>query len=104
MTAGNASAGHCDESRFGRAGRVPGRSGRRGMAGTARAAATISVPGSSVPPEQDRDAYSDGTLNVFDAREKAYTQQVTAKGYATMTGVGTPDGAAFISGRRAAAR
>jgi hypothetical protein len=57
-------------------------------------------------PQQDRDAYtpasgSVGTaVNVFDSQERAYTQQVTAKGYDTMTGVGTPNGAAFISGLR----
>jgi subtilase family serine protease len=32
-----------------------------------------------------------------------YTQQVTAKGYDTMTGVGAPNGAAFITGLRRAA-
>ena len=41
---------------------------------------------------------------MFDSQEKAYTTQVTAKGYDTMTGVGTPDGIAFIDGLRAAAR
>lgn len=53
------------------------------------------------------DAYTpaNGPLNpaavvVFDSQEHAHTQQVTAKGYDTMTGVGTPNGAAFIAGLR----
>lgn len=64
------------------------------------------VPVTASMPQQDRDAYipasgSVGTsVNVFDSQERAYTQQVTAKGYDTMTGVGTPNGTAFISGLR----
>jgi len=60
-------------------------------------------------PQQDRDAYepaSAGTgpgIEVFDSQERACTQQVTAKGYDTMTGVGTPNGAAFVTGLRWAA-
>ncbi|GHE12804.1 serine protease [Streptomyces alanosinicus] len=61
-------------------------------------------------PQQDRDTYlpangpSDGTgVDVFDSQERTQTQQVTAKGYDTMTGVGTPNGAAFIAGLRHAA-
>jgi hypothetical protein len=60
-------------------------------------------------PQQDRDAYQPASagvslaLDVFDSQERAYTQQVTAKGYDTMTGVGTPNGAAFITGLRRAA-
>jgi hypothetical protein len=34
---------------------------------------------------------------------RASTQQVTAKGYDTMTGLGTPDGAALMTGPRRAA-
>jgi hypothetical protein len=60
-------------------------------------------------PQQDRDAYEPtggGTgpaIDVFDSQEHAHTQPVTAKGYDTMTGIGTPNGAAFISGLRRAA-
>jgi hypothetical protein len=52
-------------------------------------------------PQQDRAAYTpaSGTtsagLDVFDSRERAYTDQVTAKGYDTMTGIGTPNGGAM---------
>lgn len=69
------------------------------------------LPVTASMPEQDRDAYTAGTgpltstgLDVFDSQERAYTQQVTAKGYDTMTGVGTPNGAAFIAALRRAAR
>jgi subtilase family serine protease len=61
------------------------------------------LPVTASMPQQDRDAYTPAggglstALNVFDSQERAYTQQVTAKGYDTMTGVGTPNGAAFIS-------
>jgi hypothetical protein len=59
-------------------------------------------------PQQDRDPWkpaSEGVspaVDVFDSRS-ACTQQVTAKGYDTMTGVGTLNGAAFITGLRRAA-
>lgn len=36
----------------------------------------------------------------FDTQDPAYTNQVTAKGYDTMTGVGTPNGQNFISALR----
>jgi subtilase family serine protease len=36
----------------------------------------------------------------FDAQPKEYTDQVTAKGYDTMTGVGTPNGQSFITALR----
>jgi subtilase family serine protease len=36
----------------------------------------------------------------FDGESKDYTNQVTAKGYDTMTGVGSPNGQAFISALR----
>ncbi len=37
-------------------------------------------------------------LSIFDSQLPAYTDQVTAAGYDTMTGLGTPNGAAFIIG------
>jgi subtilase family serine protease len=67
------------------------------------------LPVTASMPQQDRDAYQPASagvspaLDVFDSQERAYTQQVTAKGYDTMTGVGTPNGAAFITGLRRAA-
>jgi subtilase family serine protease len=67
------------------------------------------LPVTASMPPQDRDAYQPvsgqvGTaLDVFDSQEHAYTRQVTAKGYDTMTGIGTPNGAAFIAGLRRAA-
>jgi subtilase family serine protease len=66
-------------------------------------------PVTAAVPQQDRDAYEAGSglestsLDVFDSQENAYTTQVSAKGYDTMTGIGTPNGAAFIAGLRAAA-
>jgi hypothetical protein len=66
------------------------------------------LPVTDALPQPDRDAYeppSDGTapaLDVFDSQRPSDTQQVTAKGYDTMTGVGTPDGAAFIAALRRA--
>ena len=67
------------------------------------------LPVTASMPQQDRGAWEAGTggqstgIDVFDSQERAYTQQVTAKGYDTMTGVGTPNGAAFITGLRRAA-
>jgi subtilase family serine protease len=67
------------------------------------------LPVTASMPQQDGDAWEAGTggastgIDVFDSQERAYTQQVTAKGYDTMTGVGTPNGAAFITGLRRAA-
>jgi subtilase family serine protease len=62
------------------------------------------LPVTASTPQQNRGAYvaGDGFLgvDVFDSQERAYTGQVTAKGYDTMTGVGTPNGAAFIAGLR----
>jgi len=76
------------------------------LAGT-RAIHDILPVSTSLPP-QDRDAYhgplTSASVDVFDSQERAYTQQVTAKGYDTMTGIGTPNGAAFIAGLRQAAR
>jgi subtilase family serine protease len=67
------------------------------------------LPVTAEMPQQDWDAYEAGSglegtgLDVFDSQEHAYTTQVSAKGYDTMTGIGTPNGAAFIAGLRAAA-
>ena len=64
------------------------------------------LPVTAALPPQDRDAYepagggASAGIDVFDAQQRAYTAQVTAKGYDTMTGVGTPNGAAFITGLR----
>ncbi|MEU9476141.1 hypothetical protein [Streptomyces sp. NPDC048191] len=79
------------------------------LAGT-RAFHDVLPVGSSMP-QQDRAAHlpaggaQDGTgIDVFDSQEHAQTQQVTAKGHDTMTGVGSPNGAAFVTGLRHAAR
>jgi subtilase family serine protease len=67
------------------------------------------LPVSKGTPQSDRDSYipADGSdpasVNVFDSQERASTTQVTAKGYDTMTGLGTPNGTAFIDGLRKAA-
>jgi hypothetical protein len=67
------------------------------------------LPVTASLPQQDRDAWEPASggaspaVDVFDSQERADTQQVTAKGYDTMTGVGTPDGAAFVTGLRRAA-
>jgi hypothetical protein len=64
---------------------------------------SLSVPRTDKLPQFVHHGDTAG-VDVFDSQEHAYTQQVTAKGYDTMTGVGTPDGAAFIAGLRYAAR
>lgn len=68
------------------------------------------LPVTPATPQQDRGAYLPASgssdtagVDVFDSQEHAYTAQVTAPGYDTMTGLGTPDGAAFLSGLRRAA-
>ncbi|WP_256255649.1 protease pro-enzyme activation domain-containing protein [Streptomyces sp. MUSC 14] len=68
------------------------------------------LPVDSRMPQQNRAAYlaADGSggasgVDVFGSQERASTDQVAAKGYDTMTGVGTPNGAAFIAGLRRAA-
>jgi len=67
------------------------------------------LPVTASMPQQDRDAWEPASpgvspaVDVFDSQERAYTQQVTAKGYDTMTGIGTPNGTAFITGLRRAA-
>ncbi len=68
------------------------------------------LPVTASMPQQDRDAYIPASgdiptaVEVFDSQEQAETQQVTVKGYDTMTGVGTPNGAAFIAALRHAGR
>jgi len=67
------------------------------------------APVTAAMPPQDRVAWEPASggaspaVDVFDSQDRTYTQQVTAKGYDTMTGVGTPNGAAFITGLRRAA-
>jgi subtilase family serine protease len=64
------------------------------------------LPVTASTPRQDLDAYTpaDGTdpasINTFDSQQAAFTTQVTAKGYDTMTGLGTPNGHAFITALR----
>ncbi|GAA2012696.1 S53 family peptidase [Catenulispora yoronensis] len=68
------------------------------------------LPLNTSAPQQNRAAYlppADGSgpgLDVFGAQDPHQTQQVLAKGYDTMTGLGTPNGDAFISGLRQASR
>lgn len=77
------------------------------LAGTSAFHDTLPVGTATSQP--DRDAYTPASgsdpasVNVFDSQERAYTTQVTAKGYDTMTGLGTPNGTAFIAGLRKAA-
>ncbi|MBO0802689.1 MAG: S8/S53 family peptidase [Nocardiopsaceae bacterium] len=76
------------------------------LAGTPAFHDPLPVTGST--PQQDRAVLAPATNNypayvsVIDSQLRAYTDQVTAKGYDTMTGVGTPNGAAFIAGLRRA--
>jgi subtilase family serine protease len=65
------------------------------------------LPISTSTPQQNRAAYiapddtsTSANVDVFDAQKRPDTQQVTAKGYDTMTGIGTPNGAAFIAALR----
>ncbi|HWG27045.1 S53 family peptidase [Actinospica sp.] len=64
------------------------------------------LPVGTSMPQQDRDAYSPAngsnpaSLDTFDYQDPSYTTQVTAKGYDTMTGIGAPNGAAFINALR----
>ena len=70
------------------------------------------LPVSSSAPQVDRAAYAkfpgyaNGSRNppvsvgVFDTQDTSGTDQVTAPGYDTMTGLGTPNGSAFIRGLR----
>lgn len=68
------------------------------------------LPVTPATPQQDRGAYLPASgpsdtagVDVFDSQEHASTAQVTAPGYDTMTGLGTPDGAAFLLALRRAA-
>jgi subtilase family serine protease len=67
------------------------------------------LPVTAAMPQRDRAVYHPGggpfglSVDVLDSQLPAYTDQVTAKGYDTMTGVGTPNGAAFLAGLRRAA-
>jgi subtilase family serine protease len=70
------------------------------------------LPVSSSAPQVDRAAYAkfpgyaNGSRNpavsvgVFDTQDTSGADQVTAPGYDTMTGLGTPNGSAFIKGLR----
>jgi subtilase family serine protease len=78
-----------------------------GLAGTS--AFHDVLPFTATTPQQFRDAYTPASgsddpaaINTFDAQGPAYTTQVTVKGYDTMTGLGTPNGAAFIAALRKA--
>jgi subtilase family serine protease len=44
--------------------------------------------------------YGEPSVSIFDSQIPKYTSQVTTPGYDTMTGVGTPNGTAFINGLR----
>lgn len=74
------------------------------LAGTSALRDVLPVGAST--PQQDSAAYTpaaDGmspSLDVFGAQAPGPGQQVIAKGYDTVTGVGTPNGAAFIAGLR----
>jgi subtilase family serine protease len=75
------------------------------LAGTA--AFHDALPVGPSTPQPDRaayiapvDAFSSANVDVFDAQNRPDTQQVTAKGYDTMTGIGTPNGAVFIAALR----
>jgi subtilase family serine protease len=72
------------------------------------------LPVDPTTPQVDRAAYQPGSfrigdkfatgteVRVIDAQDRPGTTQVTAPGYDTMTGLGTPNGAAFIKGLRSA--
>jgi subtilase family serine protease len=77
------------------------------LAGTAALHDILSI--SATLPQPDRaaweaggDGFSSG-VDVFDAQHRADSSLITAKGYDTMTGIGTPNGAAFIAGLRRSA-
>ncbi|HTJ72903.1 MAG TPA: protease pro-enzyme activation domain-containing protein [Actinospica sp.] len=80
-----------------------------GLYGTAAFHDTLPITAASTP-QQNQDAYTPAAgadnpaaINTFDAQDPASTTQVTAKGYDTMTGLGTPNGQAFITALRKAA-
>ena len=70
------------------------------------------LPVSPSDPQVDRAYYTQGDtyinkkfapgflVGVNDAQDQSGTHQVTAPGYDTMTGLGTPNGSAFINGLR----
>jgi subtilase family serine protease len=68
------------------------------------------LPPSATAPVRNRVGYqpaADGSapaVDVFASQDPKWTQQVVVKGYDTMTGVGTPNGAAFLTGLREASR
>ncbi|WP_329002377.1 hypothetical protein OHA18_04615 [Kribbella sp. NBC_00709] len=67
------------------------------------------LPVTAAMPQQNRAAYTpangtdSATVDIFDSRGPD-TEQVTAKSYDTITGVGTPNGLAFLLGLRLTAR
>jgi subtilase family serine protease len=67
------------------------------------------LPVTAATPKQNRAAYTpasstdSASIDVFDSQNPTDTDQVTAKGYDTITGVGTPNGLPFILGLRLAA-
>jgi subtilase family serine protease len=76
------------------------------LAGTSAFHDILSLPNST--PAIDRAAFAPESTSgwghaaseTFDTQNPAYTSQVTAPGYDTMTGLGTPNGASFIAGLR----
>jgi subtilase family serine protease len=64
------------------------------------------VPVTAATPQVDRAGFTPAfyfgvpLLSVFDSQIPAYTDQVTAPGYDTMTGLGTPNGTFFINALR----
>lgn len=64
------------------------------------------LPVTSATPPADHGAFCPKALcgiqavSLFDSQLHAYTDQVTAPGYDTMTGLGTPNGQAFITALR----
>jgi subtilase family serine protease len=74
------------------------------------------LPVGAATPQVDRADYQPGSfrlgdkfatgfqVGVIDAQDRPGTRQVTAPGYDTMTGLGTPNGSAFLAGLRAGAK
>lgn len=64
------------------------------------------LPVTAATPEQDKAVYCEpqdcgaGSVWTFDAQTAGETNQVTAAGYDTMTGLGTPNGQAFVAALR----
>jgi hypothetical protein len=79
-----------------------------GAPGHAQAGAQTRTVQVSLKPDLAAYTPANGTdsasVDVFDSQDRAETDQVTAKGYDTVTGVGTPNGLAFILGLRRTAR